>query len=869
MPNDTPMMRQYTAIKEQHPDCILFFRLGDFYEMFQEDAIVASEELSLTLTTRDRGAPEEERIPMCGVPYHSAEAYIARLIEAGHNVAICEQTEDPAKAKGLVRRDVVRVITPGTLLEAGMLDETRNNFIASVYIGTEGTGVSVSDISTGEIYATQWDGRAAEQVIMTELGRYSPREVLLCPQSASLPRLISFLSDRLQCACVPQTEERFSDGAPDVVSGQWPDKTLYELGLEQRPAACRAVGGLLSYLRERACSSEAVRLTLNIYDESHFMELDLTARQNLELCETLRGDKKGSLLWVLDMTRTPMGSRMLRSFLEKPLRSPADITKRLLAVEELTNAAIARSELRGALKGLPDMERILSRILYGTAGARELRSLCSALGRIPFVLEITAPLRTAGILTLTEACNPLPEVTGTLDRALMDDPPFSIREGGFIRDGYHSEVDRLRGLMTGAKESFSRLEAEEKARTGIKSLKISYNKVFGYYIEVSKSYYSQVPPEYIRKQTLASCERYITQELKTLETEILSAGEKLNALEGELFEDLRRLVASHADQIQRTAAALATLDALLSFAEVSMQNNYCMPVVDYSDTIQIEEGRHPVVEKMLKNELFVPNGTLLDKSAPTAVITGPNMAGKSTYMRQVALIVLMAQAGCFVPAKSAHIGVCDRIFTRIGASDDLGGGRSTFMVEMTEVAEILGAASTRSLIILDEVGRGTSTFDGMSVAQAVLEHIHRKIGAKTLFATHYHELTEMEQLLPGVRNYNIAVKKRGEEIIFLRRIIPGGADDSYGVEVARLAGLPSPVITRARAILSDLENGVPARAPKGQKKEDEGLPMQISLMQSGASAIIESLRRIDPNTLTPIEALNELYRLIGEAGKMQ
>jgi DNA mismatch repair protein MutS len=877
------MMRQYLDMKEKNPDCILFFRLGDFYEMFFEDARLVSNLLSLTLTSRDRGLPEDERVPMCGVPYHSAEGYIAKLIQKGYRVAICEQTEDPALAKGLVRRGIVRIMSPGALIEPNLLDETRNNYIAAVswltgnelsrssQDGPDGrpdmppaaVGVCFCDVSTGEMAATEFRGGESVRCVITELGRYAPREAVLCPEAAKQERLQAFLRDKLSCAV--QTREVFDT---DSAAAQWPDGEAE--GLADRPAAARAVGGLLVYLREMMCDD--VHLTLNVYEHDKFLELDYSAKQTLELTETMRsGEKKGSLLWVLDMTKTAMGGRTLRGWLERPLANPADINRRLYAVAELVEAVIACGEIQDALQNLPDMERILTRILYGTANARDLRALCGALERVPAVRSHLEPLRSPGLRDISAGCDPLEDVYAALDAAITENPPFSIREGGFIKDGYNREVDRLRALMTGAREAFAGMEAEERLRTGIKTLKIGYNKVFGYYIEVSKSYLTQVPPEYTRKQTVAGGERYVTQRLKETEAEILSAGDRLASMESELFAVLRNLCVENAHRIQGTAHALARLDALCSFAGAARKYDYCLPIVDYSDVCLIKEGRHPVVERM--PGIFVPNDTELTRAMPTAVITGPNMAGKSTYMRQIALITLMAQAGSFVPAQSAHIGVCDRIFTRVGASDDVAGGRSTFMVEMTEVAEILRFATKKSLILFDEVGRGTSTFDGMSVAQAVLEHTHKKTGAKTLFATHYHELTALEQALPGLRNYHVSVKKRGEEIVFLRRVVPGGADDSYGVEVARLAGLPEPVITRARAILKKLEAGGNfSEKGSGQTEKTRktgadagGPPPQISLEYLAAGEILEILKSIDINTVTPLEALNILYRLLQKA----
>jgi DNA mismatch repair protein MutS len=845
-------MRQYAEMKAKNPDCLLFFRMGDFYEMFFEDARLVSSLLSLTLTTRDRNLPEEERVPMCGVPYHSAEGYIAKLIRLGYRVAICEQTEDPALAKGLVKRDIVRILSPGAILEPNLLEEKANNFCACVVTTEEGVGLTFCDISTGELNATQFTGGDTERRVINELGRYMPRETVLDGKTAESAAVTAFLRDKLRSA----VQVREAEPGRGFVQAQWRDKTMEELGLEGRPAVFRAVSLFLQYLIE--LMRDALSLKLNVYDENRYMELDLNAKLHLELTETMRGgEKKGSLLWVLDMTKTAMGGRALRSWLERPLVNPAEINRRLYAVGELKDAVIARGELRRSLSGFPDIERILTRILYGTAGARDLRALRGALSAVPEILSLIEPMKAAGLREVRRDCHPLPGLEAELDAALVDNPPFSIREGGFIRDGYHPEVDRLRRLAKGAREAFGAMETAERLRTGIKTLKVGYNKVFGYYLEVSKSYYDQIPPEYTRKQTLVNCERFVTQELKTLETEIVTASDRLAALEGELFEALREKCVEESHRIQATARALAALDALCSFAEAAQLYNYCMPAVDYADICRIKDGRHPVVERV--TDVFVPNDAELTKEAPTAIITGPNMAGKSTYMRQIALITLMAHAGSFVPAAAAHIGVTDRIFTRVGASDDVAGGHSTFMVEMTEVADILQFATGKSLILFDEVGRGTSTFDGMSVAQAVLEYTHKKIGAKTLFATHYHELTALEQTLPGLKNYSVSVKKRGEEIVFLRRIVPGGADDSFGVEVAKLAGLPGSVVTRARSILKELESGAPARREPLRTAEPSA---QVSMEHLAADAVLALLRQTDINTLTPIEALNTLHRLV-------
>ena len=856
----TPMMKQYLQMKAEHPDCILMFRLGDFYEMFNEDAKLVSQELDLTLTTRDRNKPPEQRTPMCGVPYHSVEAYLSRLIAKGYKVAICEQMEDPATAKGLVDRDIIRIVTPGTLIESSMLEEGKNNFIAAVCLDQGAAGVCFCDISTGEVSAAAFAGPGWEEHLTNELGRFSPREAVLDAAAWDCQSLRDFLKARLECRCEKGNE---ADFAPDRAWALC--QKQFRSGLDNLPPegeyAVRACGGMLTYLYDTQKTDLAHLTAFHYTAGGEFMELDLTARRNLELTETLRGkEKKGSLLWVLDKTRTAMGGRLIRSWMERPLLSPAQINKRLDAVEELVGDAIARQELSACLREVTDLERLIGRIVYGTAGARDLTALSSGLGKLPRLRELLSPFSSSLLTVLREAMDDLPALRDSLDRALVEEPPFSVREGGFIRGGWNTDVDYLRDIQTNGKGMVAQVEAREKERTGIKSLKVGYNKVFGYYIEVSKSYYDQVPEDYIRKQTLVNCERFITQELKEMEHTILSAQDKLTALEYELFCQLREAAAAQVDAVQRTAAAVAQVDVLLSFAAVAAEGRYCKPEVDLSDRLDIVEGRHPVVEKVLKDALFVPNDVHLDgKDNLVAIITGPNMAGKSTYMRQTALTVLMAQMGSFVPAKSARIGVVDRIFTRIGASDDLSAGQSTFMVEMTEVAELLKNATAHSLLILDEIGRGTSTYDGMAIARAVLEYCadKRRLGCKTLFATHYHELTCLEGEIPGVKNYNVAAKKRKDDVIFLRKIVPGPADQSYGIEVASLAGVPDRVIRRSRDILSELESqGCPAPAPVQAPADD-----QVSFLDMGANQVAQRLRQTNLDTLTPIEALNLVYEL--------
>ncbi|MDY3691659.1 MAG: DNA mismatch repair protein MutS [Dysosmobacter sp.] len=857
----TPMMKQYLEIKRDNPDSILFFRLGDFYEMFADDARLASRELDLTLTSRDHGKhakPAEEQIPMCGIPYHASEAYIARLIGKGYKVAICEQMEDPATAKGLVKRDIIRVVTPGTVIDAACLDDKSSNFLCGIYLDSQAAGVAFCDITTGKAHLTAFTGKERVEHVINELGRFSPAEAILSDGAYSEKALTDALTEKFRCRVENGGQRRFLlNEAEKNIRRQFGDEALARLpaGI---PAAAMALGGLLHYLYETQKTDLSHINDLDYYEEGRFMELDLTARRNLELTETLRSkEKKGSLLWVLDKTKTPMGARCLRSWLERPLLSVTAICKRNAAVAALVEDTIAREELIAAMTGLGDMERLIGRIVYGTAGGRDMASLRAAIEKLPAVAAQLEQFSTGRLAELRRALDTLDDIGGRIAAVICDEPPFSVREGGFIRDGYDEEVDRLRHILKGGKGVIAEMEAKEKERTGIRTLKIGYNKVFGYYIEVSKSFADQVPDTYIRKQTLVNGERYITQELKDLEHTILTASDRVVALEYELFTQLRQEISAAAARIQQTAAAVAEADALASFAAVAVRNGYCRPDVDESGVIEIRDGRHPVVEQVLKDSLFVPNDTFMgEKEERVAIITGPNMAGKSTYMRQVALIVLMAQMGSFVPAASARIGVVDRIFTRIGASDDLSAGQSTFMVEMTEVADILRHATKHSLLILDEIGRGTSTFDGMSIARAVLEYCADKklLGAKTLFATHYHELTELEDTLPGAVNYNIAVKTRGEDITFLRKIIRGGADRSYGIEVAKLAGLPDKVVQRAKKILKELEaeNGVQYVAAR--KEED-----QVSLAAMGEGEVLDALRRCQPDTLTPIEAMSLIY----------
>ena len=855
----TPMMHQYMEIKEQNKDSILFFRLGDFYEMFGDDARKASRELDLTLTTRDKDKNKsfEEKIPMCGIPYHASDAYIARLIAKGYKVAICEQTEDPAAAKGLVKRDIIRVVTPGTVIDESCLSAERSNYLCGVYLDDTGAGLCACDVSTGKAQATVFTGPDRVRALLNELGRFSPAEAVMNETAFFDETLHQALRERFSCHLEKLPAARFTpEEAEKKVRAQFGQDALERLP-QDNMTPLLALGGLLGYLYETQKTDLGHLDQLTWYRTGQYMELDLAARRNLELTETLRGkEKRGSLLWVLDKTKTAMGARNLRAWLQQPLVDVAAIDRRLSAVAALAEHTVAREELILALSGIADMERLIGRVVYGSAGGRDLVSLRASMERLPAVKAQLASFPTGALHQLDQQLEDLNDLAALIGQTLVDEPPFSVREGEMIRDGFDPEVDRLRGILHGGKSFLAQMEAEEKEKTGIRTLKIGYNKVFGYYIEVSNSFKDQVPAHYIRKQTLVNGERYITQELKDLEHDVLTAKDRDAALEYELFAALRTRLAEAVTRVQLAASLVAQLDTLCSFAAVAVKNNYCRPSVDESGVIEIQAGRHPVVEKMRPDALFVPNDTLMGaKEERVSIITGPNMAGKSTYMRQVALIVLMAQVGSFVPARSARIGVVDRIFTRIGASDDLSAGQSTFMVEMTEVSDILRTATRNSLLILDEIGRGTSTFDGMSIARAVLEHCAEKLKAKTLFATHYHELTALEQTLPNVRNYNIAVRARGEDIIFLRKIVPGGADRSYGIEVAKLAGLPDSVLKRARAILEELESQSGRPAPTAAPDD------QLSLSAMAESETADIIRRTQVNSLSPLEALNLLYEL--------
>ena len=857
----SPMMRQYWKVKEQYLEQLLFFRLGDFYELFFDDALIASRELELTLTGKECGL--DERAPMCGIPYHSCENYIARLVKKGYKVAICEQMEDPATAKGLVKREIIRVITPGTVLESNMLDAGSNNYLCLIFRHPqqECFGVVFSDVSTGEVYALQVDSDWEKRVI-GELGRFSPAEVLLNLPAGSCEPLQKFLSDRLQVTGEILDEEYFDwERCRKLSADQFGSEEIAQLENSGQQSVIFALGAMIHYLTQTQKHGLESLTHLEIYSDEQYMTLDLTARRNLELTRTLRsGERRGTLLWVLDQTKTPMGKRLIRSVLEKPLLNPTAINKRLNAVGELLGDSVRLDNIRQELRDIFDMERLITRIVYGLVTPREMRSLQFTAQKLPQLEQTVGEVQSVYLTRLLDGMDTLEDISSMIECAISDDPPALLKDGGVIRAGYNEELDSLREIVHNTKGVLTALESREREKTGIKNLKVGFNNVFGYYIEITRSFLSQVPPEYVRKQTLTGSERYITQELKELEQQILGAKDRILVLENNLFDQLRQQVAVQIHRVQATANAIAWLDLYASFAAVALEQNYCRPDVDLSGRIHIQDGRHPVVEKMLTDTLFVANDVLLDKAEnQVAIITGPNMAGKSTYMRQVALIVLMAQIGSYVPARSAQIGVVDGIYTRVGASDDLASGQSTFMVEMSEVAQILKSATENSLLILDEIGRGTSTFDGMSIARAVIEHIanRRKLGAKTLFATHYHELTEMEQSFFNIKNYNIAVKKNGNDIFFLRRIMRGGTDDSYGIDVSRLAGIPEDIIQRAQQILKQLESGALSASKQKAKQQSE----QIQLLPQEDSELVRRLKEIDIEKITPLQAMVLLAEL--------
>ena len=847
----SPMMKQYFSVKNKCTDHILFFRLGDFYEMFFDDAIMVSKELELTLTGRDCGL--EERAPMCGIPYHAADIYIKKLIENGHKVAICEQLTDPKETKGIVERDIIRIVTPGTLTESNLLDDSKNNYIGAVYVQDKTCAICFADISTGEVHLFNKSSKDLQGEIINELSRFDPVEILFNGKFLDFKQVQDFIRNKMNVSVQLLDDECFDVKAKkEVILRQFSISDLDEISLHEGTVEAACVCGLFDYISDTQKSLVGRFTEIKRYNDNFFMELDLTARRNLELTETLRNkEKKGSLLWVLDHTKTSMGKRLLKSYIEQPLVKLAIITNRLDAVEQLCRKSVLQQELADALSKVYDIERLMTRVMYKTATPRDVKSLSLTALQIPEIKRILGEFNAKLLVELNSKIDTLTDISNIIEKAIVDDPPVTAKEGGVIKDGFNEELDRLRHIIKGGKGIIDEIEQRERDATGIKSLKIGYNRVFGYYIEVTKSYYDLVPDTYIRKQTLANCERFITDELKKTENEILGANEKVLSLEANIFAEVRDYIAEQLAKVQETASSIAQLDVLCSFAYVSMKNEYTKPDIAIDGIIDIKDGRHPVVELMLNDEMYVPNDTYLDmNSNRMSIITGPNMSGKSTYMRQVALITLMAQIGCFVPAKSAKITIVDKIFTRVGASDDLTAGQSTFMVEMSEVADILKNATKQSLVILDEVGRGTSTFDGISIATSVAEYIAntRVLGCKTLFATHYHELIKLADRIDGVNNYSVAVKKIGEDIKFLRKIVPGGVDDSYGIEVAKLAGLPNKVLSRAKELLNEME------LSKAQEKKSAVQDDQISFQSMGDDRILVRLKKTNADEFTDAEA---------------
>ena len=855
----TPMMLQYLEVKKQYPDAFLFYRLGDFYEMFFDDAVSASKILELTLTGRDCG--EAERAPMCGVPYHAADTYISRLVAKGYKVVICEQVEDPKEAKGLVKREIVRIVTPGTVTDNVMLDDRQNNYLSSVYIQNGEGSISFADASTGEMYSTVLKGGNLSERIITVAEAYRPRELLINVSLDDYPVLRTYFRERLKSVVNSEIYGDFSLGDATLTVKRQFGKTVNEKIFEN-PTAVLSVGALLRYIADTQKTEVSYIKNLSLFTDGQFLEIDPNTRRNLELTETMRTkEKRGSLLWVLDHTVTSMGARLLRKWIELPLVNTVQINRRQDAVGEFKDGYMLREELMQTMRSVLDIERLMTKIVYGSANARDLKAIADTVSVVEPIIELMAEVQCDELRNIRESLNPLTELIDEISATIVDQPPFTIREGEMIASGVNEELDRLRGLLTNSREYLEELIEEERRITGISKLKYGYNRVFGYYIEVTNANKGELPDYYIRKQTLSGAERYITPKLKELESAILGASEKISALEYEIFCALRDKVASFAEPIQNNASLLALLDVYLSLGEVASRNNFVRPEVTCDDKIIIKDGRHPVVEQFVRDSYFVPNDTELDTAHNRLMlITGPNMAGKSTYMRQVAIITLMAQMGSFVPAAEARIGIVDKLFTRVGASDDLASGQSTFMLEMNEVAYILKNATKRSLIIYDEIGRGTSTFDGMSIARAVAEYTAgKKIGAKTLFATHYHELTALENEIDGVVNYNIAAKKKGDDIIFLRKIIRGGADDSYGIEVAKLAGIPAEIIKKAKEILLKIESEAPS--PRNEERETPLASANVSFDDMINGKIADTVRAVDINTLTPIEALNFIFEL--------
>lgn len=861
----TPMMQQYLKIKEEYSDCILFFRLGDFYEMFFDDALTASKVLEITLTGKDCGM--KERAPMCGVPFHSVEGYIARLVKNGYKVAICEQVEDPKAAKGIVKRDVIRVITPGTANIDSVLTNADNNFLSCVYIDDDGCGMSFADVSTGELITTQIDGDVYETAVMSTLACFQPAEIAISPGGAKYSKMFAELNKRFHFYSEYLQKEYFEpEICKKAVCEKFGWQSLSDTPLDGKELALRSLGAILEYLKETQKTNLSHMSSVKYYKTNEYMDIDVSSRRNLELTETMRDKaKKGSLFGILDKTKTAMGTRRMKAWIDRPLVNSKLINMRLDSVAELTEKYELRAAFADALKGINDIERIISKVVYGTCNARDLVSLRTSIDALPQIASALSQCESQLLSSLSGDFDTLRDLCTLLHDAVNDEPPLTVREGGMIKDGFDKELDRLRDIAGHGAEKIAEVEAREKEATQIKSMKVSYNKVFGYYIEVSKSQIDKVPDNYVRKQTLVNCERYITQELKELENSILGARERINDLEYEDFMYVRGELNKNLKRLQKCATLVSVADVLCSLAAVAAENGYVKPTVDNSDVIDIRDGRHPIVEKYLTDSLFVPNDTYLDTGdSRFSIITGPNMAGKSTYMRQTALIVLMAQIGSFVPASACRVGIVDKIFTRVGASDDLASGQSTFMVEMSEVANILRGATKSSLLILDEIGRGTSTFDGLSIAWSVVEYVSERIGAKSLFSTHYHELTQLEDKLDGVKNYSVAVKKKGEGITFLRKIVRGGTDDSFGIEVAYLANVPHEVITRAREILSAIESEPSAEL--SVSGIESGIAAKKEVAQS-ETPLADRIRRLELSAMTPIEALNELYQLQKEVNK--
>ncbi len=860
----SPMMQKYLETKDKYKDCILFYRLGDFYEMFFEDALTVSRELELTLTGKDCGM--EERAPMAGIPHHSAEGYASKLIEKGYKVAICEQLEDPKTAKGIVERGVIRILTPGTIVESNLLEEKKNNYIMSICKSGLYFGISVCDISTGEFYSTQIKGENNFELLLDEIARFSPSEIIANSMMFECQEEMNKIRERFEIYMSRFSDKFFSEDVGNLSL----DYNIIEnkkevVDLKERALAAKSINALLEYLNETQMTSLEHINTIEIYNLSKYMSLDINARRNLEITEKMRDkSKKGTLLWVLDKTLTSMGGRLLRRWLNDPLLDVVEIQERLESVKELKENMILRGDITETLKKVYDIERLSAKVTYGNANARDMITLRNSLEKLPEVKNVLSKCNSHKLRELYNEIDELKDIFELINKSIVEDPPMTIKDGGIIKIGYDPEIDTLKKASTEGKSWLAKLEAEEKEKTGIKTLKVGYNKIFGYYIEVSKSFVSQVPDRFIRKQTLTTGERYITEELKTIENQILGAEEKVINLEYNEFVKIREEIASNVKRLQKTANIVSTLDVLASFAQVAEDMNYCMPIIKNDGVISIKEGRHPVIEKMIGVGNFVPNDTYLDKAGDRlAIITGPNMAGKSTYMRQVALITLMAQVGSFVPASEAEIGVVDKIFTRVGASDDLSMGQSTFMVEMMEVATILKEATENSLVILDEIGRGTSTYDGLSIAWAVAEYIadKEKCGAKTLFATHYHELIELAEKQEGIKNYSIAVKEKGEDIIFLRKIVEGGTDESYGIHVARLAGVPKNVTKRADEILKSLERKSMLSGKKQEKENKKLVDGQFDMFNYKLAEIAHEIDKINLNELTPIDALNTLLRI--------